>query len=74
MFKLVLFLVWNGCAPHLIAKWIMLTQFWSESTAKAEKMTRQVDFVLNNADSKRSSWFYYDFDYQKLLWLNGLPK
>ncbi|KAJ7377193.1 hypothetical protein OS493_030393 [Desmophyllum pertusum] len=44
-----------------------------ESTAKAEKRTRQVDFMLNNVDSKRSSWFYYDIDtlclYREEIWL-----
>ena len=48
-FKLVLFLIGNGCEPTLIRRWIMLAQHWADSTVKAEKRARKVDFVLNNA-------------------------
>ena len=51
-FKLVLFLIGNGCEPSLIRRWKMLAQHWAESTVKAEKRARQVDFVLINADQK----------------------
>ena len=51
-FKLVLFLNGNGCEPSLIRRWIMLAQHWAESTTKAEKRARQVDFVRNNPDEK----------------------
>ena len=51
-FKLVLFLIGNGCRPSLIRRWKMLAQHWAESTVKAEKRARQVDFVLINADQK----------------------
>ena len=71
-FKLALFLLGNGCSPYLITKWIFLSQSWAPH--KAEKRARQLDFVLNNADQKRSTWFYHDLDYNKLLYLNGLPK
>ena len=73
-FKLVLFLIGNGCEPTLIRRWIMLAQHWADSTVKAEKRARQVDFVLNNAEQKSHLWFYFDVDYNKLLYLNGLPK
>lgn len=73
-FKLVLFLLGNGCAPNLISRWVMLSQFWAISSSVAEKRARQVDFIINNADTKRNSWFYYDVDYEKLLLLNGKPK
>lgn len=71
-FKLMLFCLGNGCSPELITKWIMLSQNWLPS--KAEKGARQLDFIVNNADVKRGSWFYFDMDYGKLLYLNGLPK
>ena len=51
-FKLVLFLIGNGCEPTLIRRWRMLAQHWADSTVKAEKKARQVDFVLNNAEQK----------------------
>ena len=70
-FKLVLFLNGNGCEPNLIRRWIMLAQHWAETTTKAEKRARQVDFVLNNTDQKSHPWFYFDVDYNKLLYLNA---
>ena len=50
-FKLMMFCLGNGCAPHLISQWIILSQSWLPT--KAEKRTRQLDFILNNADVKR---------------------
>ena len=47
---------------------------WADSTTKAEKRARQVDFVLNNADQNSHLRFYFDVDYNDLLYLNGLPK
>ena len=73
-FKLVRFLLGNGCAPDLISRWVMLSQFWASSPSVVEKRAQQVDFIVNNADTKRNSWFYYDVDYEKLLLLNGKPK
>ena len=73
-FKLVLFLLGNGCASTLIVRWIMLAQYWAESIVKAEKRARQVDFIAMNEDTKKDKWFYFDVDYNKLLFLNGLPK
>ena len=72
-FKLVLFLVGNGCPPDLICPWILLSQAWA-TPEKAEKRAGQVDFVLANMDSKMQTCFYLDMDYGKILFLNGLPK
>ena len=73
-FKLVLFLLRNGCAPTLIARWIMLVQYWAKSLVKAEKRVRQVDFIFMNEDNKKDKWFYFAVDYNKVLFLNSLPK
>ena len=72
-FKLLLFCLGNGCSPDLICPWILLSQAWT-TPDKAEKRARQVDYVLNNIDTKRHCWFYFDIDYGKMLHLNGLPK
>ena len=32
------------------------------SWQRAEKRARLVDYVLNNVDQKRNSWFYFDVD------------
>lgn len=55
-FKLALFLIGNGCAPILFTEWILLAQYWAESPQKAEKRARQIDFVVNNADSQNSKF------------------
>ena len=59
-------------APQLITDWTILSQSWLPY--KAEKRAWQLDFILNNVDVKRNNWFYFDLDYGKWLYLNGLPK
>ena len=61
-FKLVLFCLGNGCSSNLISRWTLLSQAWAPE--KAEKRARQIDFVLNNADGKKSTWLYYDLDHR----------
>ena len=72
-FKLSLFFLRHGCSPYLFRQWIMLSQFWSDKQL-AEKRARQLDFIFKNADTKRLVWFYYDLDYLKYLYLDGLPR
>ena len=71
-FKLMMFCLGNGCAPQLITHWIILSQSWLPM--KAEKRAQQLDFILNNVDAKRNTWFYFDLAYGKWLHLNGLPR
>ena len=33
-----------------------------------------VDYALNNAEAKRATWFYFDLEHNKLLYLNGVLK
>ena len=73
-FKLVLFLLGNGCSPFLIRRWMVLAQYWASTTAIAEKRCRQVDFITNNEDQKKNTWFYYDVHNQGLTYLNGQRK
>ena len=70
--KLMLFCLGNGCSPPLISRWILLSQTWAPD--KAEKRAQQLDYVLNNPEAKRETWFYFDLVHNKLLYLNGLPK
>ena len=72
-FKLVLFLLGNGCPADLFTRWILLSQFWA-TPQLAEKRARQVDFILNNEDTKSHTWFYYDVDHGKLLFLDRRPR
>ena len=71
-FQLKLFAVGNGCSPVLISEWILLAQSWAPD--KAEKRARQIDNILANMDGKANKWFYFDLDYKKWLFLNGLPR
>ena len=36
-FKLVLFLIGNGCEPSLIRRWTMLVRHWPESTTRQKR-------------------------------------
>ena len=49
-FKLFLFLIGNGCSPHLISNWILTSQHLTRDK-KAEKRARQLDFLLSNMDN-----------------------
>ena len=60
-FKLMLFWLGNGCSPPLITRWSLLSQTWPPE--KVEKSALQIDFVLNDAETKRGSWFYFDVDH-----------
>ena len=71
-FQLMLFTLGNSCPRFLISRWILTSQTWAPG--KAEKRARQIDFIVNNEDGKRSQWFYFDLDHRKLLCLNGLPR
>ena len=69
-FKLFLFLIGNGCSPHLTSHWILTSQHWT-TDKKAEKCARQLDFLLNNMDNKSHIWFYFDLHCEEWLYLNG---
>ena len=70
-FKLFLFLIGNGCSPHLISHWILTSQHWTRDKNWAEKRARQLDFPLSNMDSKSHIWFYFDLHCEEWLYLNG---
>ena len=72
-FKLLLLFHGNGCNPEITSRWILLAQSWASSRATAEKRALQIQFVNDNVDIIHQ-WFYYDLDYSKLLYLNGLPR
>ena len=56
-FKLLLFLIGNGCSPDLIRRMIMLAQYWRTSWQQAQKGAQKEDHILNNMDQKRTLWF-----------------
>ena len=69
----MLFAEGNGCSPDLMRTWIFLSQAWKDAKT-AEKRSKQIDFIVDNFEQKRASWFYMDINYGKLLLLNGQPK
>ena len=69
-FKLLLFFIGNGCSPEVISKWILTSQHWASHT-KGEKRARQIDFIIQNLNSKGHMWFYFDLHHSQWLYLNG---
>jgi len=69
-FKLMLFFLGNGCSPHIIEEWILTSQHWA-TLQKADKRARQIQFIVNNMDSKAHVWFYFDIHHSTWLFLNG---
>ena len=73
-FKLMMFCLGNGCSPHLISQWIILSQ------AKVGYQRRQKNghdnwiLFLTMLTLNATLWFYFDLDHNKWLHLNGLPK
>ena len=66
-FKLVLFLLGNGCPPDLFRRWILSSQFWA-TPQLAEKRARQVDFILNDRYFLSSSYYERHAFYRKHFW------
>ena len=69
-FRLMLFLIGNGCPPNITAKWILSSQHWAPHK-KGEKGARQIDFVTRNLESKANVWYYFDLQHNQWLYLNG---
>ena len=69
-FKLMLFFLGNGCSQHLITEWILTSQHWT-TIQKGIKRARQINFIINNVDSKGHIWFYYDIHHATWLFFNG---
>lgn len=68
-FKLTLFLLGNGCSPHLTYEWIVTSTFWNKT--KTKKRSMQVKWILQTMEENSTKWFYYDLHFEKYLYLNG---
>ena len=60
----------NYCSPHIVEEWILTSQHWA-TLQKADKRARQIQFIVNNMDSKANVWFYFDIHHSTWLFLNG---
>jgi len=58
-FKIFLFLTGNGCAPYLVFKWIMSSQFWAYDRKTVEKRANQLNYLLQHMEEKSGEWFLY---------------
>ena len=57
-FQLFLFLVGNGCSPHLSTEWILLSQYWH--TEALMKRFNQLKYIINHYEDYSDTWFYFD--------------
>ena len=73
-FKIFLFPIGNGCAPYLVFKWILSSQFWASERKTVEKRANQLNYLLQHMDEKGHEWFYYDLHHNRVLYLNGNEK
>ncbi len=73
-FILVLFLLGNGCSPHVICEWILNSIVWKEALQRQKKRFDQVMWILKKTNEKRSEWYYFDLFYQRYLFLDGTTR
>ena len=67
-FKLVLFLMGNGCPPTVITDWIVSSTFWDKS--KTVKRWEQVKWIIANISKHERRWFYFDLHFKKYLYMD----
>lgn len=70
-FKVALFFIGNGCEPHVIAKWLLLSQHWNKCREKQGKRARQIQYIIDNVEHNQDKWFYFDLYHNKVFYLNG---
>ena len=69
-FKLVLFMIGNGCSPYIVSQWILSSQKWSNYHAIRARCY-QLSWIYNNLSSKSSHWFYYDIMRKLFIHMDG---
>ncbi|CAB4039728.1 Hypothetical predicted protein [Paramuricea clavata] len=67
-FKLVLFLMGNGCPPTMIKDWIVSSTFWDKN--KTVKRWEQVNWIIANITKHERRWFYFDLHFKKFLYMD----
>jgi hypothetical protein len=73
-FKLLCFLIGNGCPPLYCCKWILSSQFWNgryNLCDKLEKRISQMEHFFTKFSSKKHEWFYYDLILQMYVFMDG---
>ena len=68
-FKLMLFLLGNGCGPQLTCEWILTSTYWDRQ--KTRKRCDQMKWIFTNMDRYAARWFYFDMFHKIHLYVNG---
>lgn len=67
-------MVGNGGPPYPTIEWIMSSQFWSTDNQAFVKRSNQIKAIIRHIDTKMNTWFYYNLEDRRLLYLNGNTK
>lgn len=67
--KLFLFMVANGCAPQVVASWILISQYWNVKVL--HKRYFQLFYIMSHFESNRNMWFYFDIRNSVHRYLSG---
>ena len=74
-FKLLCFMLGNGCQPSIICEWVLSSQKWATNcSAKSRTRAYQLSWFLQHIDSNEHRWFYYDILKNHQMYLNGRPR
>ena len=68
-FKLLLFLVGNGCAPAVAAEWVLTSAAWNRESIR--KRADQIKWIYDNMLKYDHHWFYYNIHFKIHMFLNG---
>ena len=68
-FKLILFLVGNGCSPWITYEWILTSTYWDRS--KTTKQWEQIKLINADMEKQKNDWFYFDMFHKIHLYFNG---
>lgn len=68
-FKLILFLMGNGCSPWITYEWILTSTYWDRS--KTTKRWAQIKWINEKMEKHKNNWFYFDIFHNKHFYLNG---
>ena len=68
-FKLILFLVGNGCSPWITYERILTSTYWDRS--KTTKRWEQIRWINANMEKHKNNWFYFDMFHKIHLYFNG---
>ena len=71
-FKLLIFLVENGCPPWMATQWILTSTFWDKT--KTLRRFYQMQWIVANLANNRKTWFYFDLHFNKYVYLDGTDR